>query len=58
MTGQVAFWALALLGARSGASRLTGWPYYFGMLNGAAAIAFMQFLMREKQVTWQPRGGK
>ncbi len=54
---QSGFWALAAIGARPGAGRLTGWPFYFGMLNWAAAVAFFRFVRREKQVTWQPRGG-
>ena len=54
---QVGFWLLALAGSRPGAGRLTGWPYYFGMINWAAAVAFIRFLRGEKQVTWQPRGG-
>jgi multisubunit Na+/H+ antiporter MnhF subunit len=57
LIGQGAFWFMALLGARVGAGRVTGWPYYFGMLNWAAAVAFLRFLRGEKQVTWQPRGG-
>jgi cellulose synthase/poly-beta-1,6-N-acetylglucosamine synthase-like glycosyltransferase len=57
LLGQGAFWFMALLGSRVGAGRVTGWPYYFGMLNWAAAVAFLRFLRGEKQVTWQPRGG-
>jgi cellulose synthase/poly-beta-1,6-N-acetylglucosamine synthase-like glycosyltransferase len=57
LAAQGAFWCLALLGARPGAGRVTGWPYYFGMLNWASAVAFLRFLRGEKQVTWQPRGG-
>lgn len=57
MVAQAAFWLFALVGARPGAGRLTGWPYYFGMINWAAAVAFMRFVRGEKQVLWQPRGG-
>jgi cellulose synthase/poly-beta-1,6-N-acetylglucosamine synthase-like glycosyltransferase len=57
MAAQAAFWMLALAGARRGAGRLTGWPFYFGMINWAAAVAFIRFLRRERQVTWTPRAG-
>jgi cellulose synthase/poly-beta-1,6-N-acetylglucosamine synthase-like glycosyltransferase len=57
MAAQVAFWLLAIAGGRAGAGRLTGWPYYFGMINWAAAVAFIRFLRRERQVTWTPRAG-
>ena len=32
-------------------------PYYFLLINTAAAIAFMKFLRGEKQVLWKPRSG-
>jgi len=57
LAGQALFWVLALFGSRRGAGRLTGWPFYFGMINWASAIAFGRFLRGQKQVIWQPRSG-
>lgn len=32
-------------------------PYYFLLINTAAAIAFYKFLKGEKKILWKPRGG-
>lgn len=54
---QAAFWLLAGLACLTEFGRLTGWPYYFAILNVAAAVAFFRFIRGEKQIIWRPRGG-
>jgi len=58
MLCQFCFYGLALLGFlhRNG-PRLTTLPYYFVLLNVAAAVAFWRFLKGQKIVVWQPRVG-
>jgi hypothetical protein len=38
-------------------SKLLYLPRYFTLINVASAHAFLKYLMREKQVLWQPRKG-
>jgi hypothetical protein len=38
-------------------SKLLYLPRYFALLNFASAHAFLKYLMRQKQVFWQPRKG-
>ncbi len=58
--GQTSFYVLAgggwLSQGRIGGG-LLGYPYYFLLLNAAAAHAVVRFLRRERQATWMPRTG-
>lgn len=58
---QAGFYLLAVWGYvmnRAGYRSRAGFlPYYFMLLNVAAGHAFLKFLMRRKQVVWQPRTG-
>lgn len=40
-----------------GATKIFYLPYYFALINIAAAMAFVKFLKREKQTVWKPRTG-
>jgi cellulose synthase/poly-beta-1,6-N-acetylglucosamine synthase-like glycosyltransferase len=57
---QLAFYALALVGWVSG-GRIrflpVFLPFYFCLLNGAAAVAVGRFLRGQRQVMWTPRKG-
>ena len=55
---QVVFYALAISAVTTeAAGPIRGLPYYFVLLNAAAAVAFSRFLRGKKQVVWQPRLG-
>jgi cellulose synthase/poly-beta-1,6-N-acetylglucosamine synthase-like glycosyltransferase len=55
---QVFFYLAALVGAfAKSPGSLVGLPWYFVLVNVAAAKAFWKFLRGEKQVIWQPRVG-
>lgn len=57
--GQVAFYALAFQGHRSGGEGAV-WrtlPYYFTLLNLACAQAVVAYFRGENRVTWTPRKG-
>ena len=58
---QIIFYALALFGWRlshAGQSPQAFYvPFYFCLVNIAAAEAFIRFLKGDKQVTWKPREG-
>ena len=57
---QALFYLIALLGwpleRLAGKGPLT-FPFYFVLLNIAAAAAFLRFLAGERITTWRPRGG-
>jgi cellulose synthase/poly-beta-1,6-N-acetylglucosamine synthase-like glycosyltransferase len=57
---QLAFYSLAVVGWTSG-GRIrflpVFLPFYFCLLNGAAAVAVGRFLRGQRQVTWTPRKG-
>ncbi len=61
LAGQIAFYGLAVCGRileRTGiGSGLLTAPYYFMVVNVAAAHAFVRFLLRQKQTIWKPRAG-
>jgi len=46
-----------ILENRGQRSRILYLPYYFNLINLAAAHAFIKFLLRQKQVMWTPRKG-
>jgi len=56
--GYIAFGTAALLGwvaARSGKkNRLLAIPYYFMLVNLAASIGILDFLMKKQRVAWEP----
>jgi len=58
---QLISYSLAYLGrivkSESAFSKITYFPFYFSLLNIAAAKAFTKFLKGEKQAIWQPRVG-
>lgn len=54
---QGCFWILALLGSRGVALPGARYAFYFALLNAASCLAFVRYLLREKQVTWRPRLG-
>jgi cellulose synthase/poly-beta-1,6-N-acetylglucosamine synthase-like glycosyltransferase len=58
---QFTFYGLAYLGRiqslKGAGFNLTRFPYYFTLLNFAAAQAFGKFIKGKKQVIWQPRAG-
>jgi len=57
---QALFYGLALLGALSGGrirARVVFVPFYFCLVNLAAAAAMLRFLRGERQVLWNPRLG-
>lgn len=59
LLAQVAFYLLALLGfaGKLNGSGLLQAPYYFVLINLAAAHAFIKFCLGKKQVIWTPRVG-
>lgn len=61
MYGQILFYVIALVGYfLKGWTKIPAWvalPYYFCLLNIAATHAFYKFLMRKKQIIWNPRVG-
>jgi len=61
LTMQVIFYMLAFIGYRQRnevqAPFVFYAPYYFLVLNTAAAMAFIRFVKGEKQILWQPRSG-
>ena len=58
---QLMFYALVIKGhklsSQSDVPILFSVPYYFVLVNTAAAIAFLQFIRGKKQVLWTPRKG-
>jgi len=59
-TGQVLFYGSAFFGhllnqRQQTPPRLIGLAYYLCVINLASALAFFQFLLGRKQVTWKPR---
>lgn len=55
---QAGFYLVALTGGLSNApSTVLGLPWYFVLVNVAAAQAFWKFIRGQKQVIWQPRIG-
>ena len=61
LAAQVAFYALAVLGAllrhsRLGASKLFSVPYYFCLVNAAALLGVLSILRGHRVRAWSPRG--
>ncbi len=57
---QAVFYLLAFLGAVLEKRLWAGLhlaPFYFTLINLAAAVAFLRFLTGDRQVTWKPRRG-
>jgi len=58
---QLLFYSCAVIGfqLRSSSNNpfLITAPYYFLLINTAAALAFIQFIRGKKQIMWVPRGG-
>lgn len=55
---QVSFYCAALVGyglRRHALPTLLTLPYYLCLLNAAAGVAFVRFLLGHRQVTWTPR---
>lgn len=59
MTAQLVFYALAYAGyaGKLNRSGVLQAPYYFVLINWAAAHAFLKFCLGKKQVIWTPRVG-
>ncbi|MEZ5543304.1 MAG: glycosyltransferase family 2 protein [Pseudomonadota bacterium] len=61
LAAQIGFYLLAGWGytrSRAGQRSRVGYlPYYFVLINLAAAQAFVKFLLGKKQVVWEPRTG-
>jgi len=58
MAAQILFYSMAIVGhtmRHQEAPRLVSLVYYLCILNVASAVAWVQFLLGRKQVTWKPR---
>lgn len=62
LAAQAAFYALALMGwlgraSRAGRHPLLSVPYYFSLVNTAAALALVELLRGTRRAVWSPRSG-